>query len=221
MTTGKESLHDISFVDESALQDYFLAELGRVGFIPIAEERTGLKGYNKRWAKDDPSYAARVKDAEDSFRGVIIAEMIRRGVVGNRRKKFHKDEPIIDPETGEQYVEYEQSDRLLLALAAAHDERFRTSRQEVEHSGVVGCEVSGQLKLGVRVLESDDWYGTGNKAATNRQPSASDGSPAGSGALTGPVQGDCVRTPVGQDGDWIDDDPSGPRLIQGPETGGD
>lgn len=113
------SLTDISFVDESVLKDHFLAELARFGYVVIAEDETGLKGYHKRWVRDDAEYAMRAEEAKEAFKGVIFREIIRRGVVGNKRKRFHKGNQIIDPETGEQYVEFEQSDRLLLALAAA------------------------------------------------------------------------------------------------------
>lgn len=142
------SLTDLSFVDESTLKDFFIAELEQAGYVFIAEDRNpGLKGYHKRWAASDPDYAARANEAMNRFKGVIIAEMIRRGIHGVRRKKFFKGKPINDPETKKQYVEHEYSDKLLLALAASRMKEFRTSTQEIEHSGEMGINHSGQLNV--------------------------------------------------------------------------
>lgn len=146
--TFDDSLANISFVSESDLKDYFLSVLAGVGYVVIAEERTGLKGRHRRWAKEDADYAARAEEAKDQFNGVIVGEMVRRGIKGVARKKFHKDDPIIDPETGEQYVEHEYSDRLLLALASSRMKEFRTSTQEIEHSGGIGVEHAGSLNIG-------------------------------------------------------------------------
>jgi hypothetical protein len=148
MTTD-DSLSNISFVSEDDLKDYFLSVLAGVGYVVIAEERTGLKGRHKRWAREDAEYAARADEARDQFNGVIVGEMIRRGINGVARKKFTgKGFPVIDDETKKQYVEHEYSDRLLLALASSRMKEFRTSTQEIEHSGGIGVEHAGSLNIG-------------------------------------------------------------------------
>lgn len=224
MTGVLPSLADISFVDQSALRDIFIDELRAVGFRAIAEQRLGLSGCCRKWIEEcGMEFERRVYDAEMAFNGVIVAEMIRRGVHGVPRKKFYKGETIctLNETSGkhEPYIEHEYSDSLLQSLAQARMPEFRTTRQEVEHSGTMGVEHGGQIKVGVRVLEHEDWYGTNNATAPHRLAAASDGSPTGNNTLTGPIQSGGMREEIRQDRNRIDDDAEGSRVIQGPVAG--
>ena len=60
---------------------------------------------------------------------VLEAEARRRAVTGVRRLKFDKGQAIIDPETGEPYVELDYSDVLLIFLLKARaPEKYRENQ---------------------------------------------------------------------------------------------
>ncbi len=88
------------------------------------------------WLKKDPDYPALYADAMEQAADRLEQEALRRAVVGLRRLKFGKDGvPLVDPETGQPYVEYEYSDTLLIfLLKGARPEKFR-ERYEHQHSG--------------------------------------------------------------------------------------
>ena len=68
----------------------------------------------------------------------LETEARRRAVEGLRRLRFDKGVPIIDPETGEPYIEHEYSDLLLIFLMkGAMPEKYR-ERASIEHSGPGG-----------------------------------------------------------------------------------
>lgn len=75
----------------------------------------------------DEQFAAAWLVALDEGADVLEAEAHRRAVNGLVRKKFTKDgDPINDPATGEQYVEREYSDTLLIfLLKGARPEKYR------------------------------------------------------------------------------------------------
>lgn len=81
------------------------------------------------WMKD-PEYAEAFREAEEVAIENLEAEARRRAVEGLRKKKFNsKGEPIIDPETGEQYTEHDYSDTLLIfLLKGARPEKYREYR---------------------------------------------------------------------------------------------
>ncbi len=77
------------------------------------------------WIESDPAYPERFQAAQDAANEVLEAEARRRAVDGMERMKFYKGEPILDPRTGEPYIEHEYSDRLLeLALKAHLPEKY-------------------------------------------------------------------------------------------------
>lgn len=71
--------------------------------------------------KNDPEFKARFETSLKVGALLLETEAIRRARDGLQRKKFTRNgEPIMDPATGEQYVEHEYSDMLLLALLRRH-----------------------------------------------------------------------------------------------------
>lgn len=67
---------------------------------------------------------------------------INRGTIGLPRKKFYKDKPVIDPKTGQQYVEDEPSDTLLMFMLNGNaPEKYR--RQDIN----VNASHSGQIVI--------------------------------------------------------------------------
>lgn len=93
----------------------------------------------------DLAFAQAMADALEDAVDLLEAEAWRRAADGLERKRFHKGEPLIDPETGEQYVEREYSDQLMMQLLRAHrPERYR-ERREVEHTGGVRLELVEEI----------------------------------------------------------------------------
>lgn len=149
-----DTLDALSFTDQEAIElqekELFLNGIERWGEIKYVERKFGLQGKLKKWIEEDSAFSNKVEDSQLVFKSTIFAEVARRGMHGVVRKKFYKGGPIIDPETGKQYVEREYSDRLLLSLAAAHDERFRQS-SKVEIDGNMEVEHSGSISVGMTV----------------------------------------------------------------------
>jgi hypothetical protein len=93
--------------------------------------------YDRR--DSDPAFALAVRLALADGCDLMEGEARRRAVEGLVRKKFTKGgDPIMDPATGEQYVEREYSDTLLIFLLKAHaPEKFRDNVKH-EHTGPDG-----------------------------------------------------------------------------------
>lgn len=84
------------------------------------------------WRRGQPAFAAALIEAREWFTEEMEFEADRRARDGVRRLKFHLGEPIIDPATGEPYVEHEYSDNLLMfRLKALRPEVYR-ERHEVK-----------------------------------------------------------------------------------------
>src|SRR5687767_9183279 len=85
----------------------FLSNLARMGIVKLAAEAAGISrraAYDHR--KSDKDFAARWDEAIQDAADVLEAEAHRRAVEGLVQKKFTKaGAPIIDPDTGQQYVE--------------------------------------------------------------------------------------------------------------------
>lgn len=118
----------------------FLAALRMTGNITASAHAAQISRclvYKRR--DSDRAFRDEMADALDEATDTLEAEARRRALEGCARKQFMRNgEPIIDPETGDQYVEREYSDTLLLALLRAHrPQRFRENRS-VELSGPNG-----------------------------------------------------------------------------------
>jgi hypothetical protein len=102
-------------------QPLFLEHLSKMGIVRLAAEAAGVGRqtvYDHR--ESDKAFAAKWAQAIDDAADTMEAEAYRRAVDGLVQKKFTKGgEPIIDPETGQQYFERVYSDNLLLAMLRA------------------------------------------------------------------------------------------------------
>ena len=109
----------------------FLESFRKRGIILAACRETGVTRDTVRfWRTNDPKFEAAYLEAEIESTEVMEQEALRRGVDGLTRKKFDKGEPLIDPETGRQYVEREYSDSLLMfMLKARKPSTYREPRQ--------------------------------------------------------------------------------------------
>ena len=67
------------------------------------------------WMKD-PEYQGALKDAVDITVLKLEDEARELALYGSEKMVFYKGEPVIDPRTGEPYIERQPSDRLLIYL---------------------------------------------------------------------------------------------------------
>ena len=110
----------------------FLSALATTGVVLRACEAVGVERTTV-WRKDDPDFAQAYKEAQHTGALLLEAEAIRRARDGLVRKQFTKaGVPIIDPATGEQYVEYEYSDHLLMMLLKRYfPDKYREAAAQV------------------------------------------------------------------------------------------
>lgn len=129
----------------------FLAALADTGNISAAATLAGINRttfYRRR--DDDEAFAKAVSDALETACDSLELEARRRALAGVPRKKFDKGLPIIDPDTGEQYVEREYSDTLMIFLLKGH--RPEKYRENVRHE--VGGDGGGPIKVQVYVPDN-------------------------------------------------------------------
>lgn len=106
----------------------FLSAYSECGNVVRAAEAAGVhRSSHHHWAKADEAYAQAFAEAERQAGVLLEAEARRRAAEGLIRKKFLRTgAPVIDPATGEQYVEHEYSDTLLIfLLKGALPEKYR------------------------------------------------------------------------------------------------
>ncbi len=117
----------------------FLKCLSETGNVSHSAASVGIsRQYVQKLRKDNEEFALRWADAIEEAGDRLEFEARRRAFGGIVRKKFTaKGDPVMDPDTGTQYIEREYSDGLLTLLLKAHrPERFRELK-EVKHSGSV------------------------------------------------------------------------------------
>lgn len=124
----------------------FLAALAQTGVVTTAAEAVGITRshvYDLRRA--DPQFSGEWDAAMEEASDRMENEARRRAHDGLMRKKFHHGQPIIDPVTGEQYVEMEYSDTLLMfLLKGSRPEKFR-ERTDVRMEGKAQMEVVEEI----------------------------------------------------------------------------
>lgn len=123
--------------------DRCIAALAKYGNISKACDTVGI-GRTAFYARrnEDKAFADRASDALETATDALELEARRRAHDGLERKKFDKGEPLIDPVTGQQYIEREYSDTLLIFLLKAHrPDKFR-ERFSHEHTGKDGKPIA-------------------------------------------------------------------------------
>ncbi len=115
-----------------------LRALAHRGIITDACEAVGMARKTfYRWQEEDAEFAKAIEHARAVAADVLETEAIKRAMKGPRRKKFTSEgAPVIDPETGQQYVEYQPSDSLMQFLLRGH--KPGVFRERIEHSGPDG-----------------------------------------------------------------------------------
>ena len=149
-----------------ANQKAFLAAYAEVGNITKAAKMAEItRDAHYKWLANDSdgTYVAAFKEAEEQAIEKLEQEARRRAVEGMKRKKFDsKGNPVIDPETGQQYEEYEYSDTLLIfLLKGAKPEKYRENRN-IALTGANGGPVQVQT---FRELTDDELDGEISKLA--------------------------------------------------------
>ncbi|MBS0202317.1 MAG: hypothetical protein JSS49_05400 [Planctomycetes bacterium] len=143
------------------LKERFLAEYRKIGQECSAAiwSGAGVKAVN-RWKREDPAIAEAMEVQYKLHVEDVIREAYKRAIVGEPRLKFHKGDVItvVNPETGEMepYIEYEKSDRLMLALLEVLDPRFKREQSKVD------INLNNSTNIAVGVVEDPAFYG--NKA---------------------------------------------------------
>ena len=104
----------------------------------------------------DPIFAAEWEQALEEAADHLELEARRRAHDGLMRKKFDKGQPVMDPATGEQYVEMEYSDTLLIfLLKGARPEKYR-ERTEMELKGHARMSVVEEIEDATASDTADD-----------------------------------------------------------------
>ena len=109
----------------------FLEAFAEVGNISRAAMMTGItRQAVDGWKANDPAFLVEYERAQVESAERLETEARRRAVEGLVRKKFSaKGEPLIDPDTGDQYYEREYSDTLLIFLMkGANPGKYRENR---------------------------------------------------------------------------------------------
>jgi hypothetical protein len=97
------------------------------------------------WLEKDEAYVSQFEDAKQDATEELLREARRRAFEGVKRKKFHNGVPVTDPETGEQYIEAEYSDTLLIFLLKGLMPNVFRERQDVRINGRVDSAVTVYL----------------------------------------------------------------------------
>jgi hypothetical protein len=88
------------------------------------------------WQEHDDAFAVAFHQAEIEATEVLEDEARRRAAEGTRRLKFDKDgKALMDPETGDYYIEREYSDTLLIFLLKARAPEKYRDRYDVTTGG--------------------------------------------------------------------------------------
>lgn len=100
----------------------------------------------------DPSFADALADAERQSADVLEGVARHRAAEGIARKKFYRGEPLIDPETGQQYVEREYSDTLLIFLLKGRNPEVFGEKVKVQNDVRLRTPADGE-KAATEILD--------------------------------------------------------------------
>lgn len=108
----------------------------------IVTDSAAIAGFSRKYAYEikekDADFSARWDDALEQACDLLEREARRRALEGVTRKLFYKGTPVLDPETGTQYIEHHYSDGLLTKLLAAHRPNKFGDKSKVELTGKDG-----------------------------------------------------------------------------------
>ena len=117
----------------------FLESLSTGGIVTDAAKVAGFsREYAYEVRKKDEVFAMLWDDAIEQATDLLEKEARRRALEGVPRKVFYKGDPVLDPDTGKQYVEREYSDGLLSKLLAAHRPDKFGDKSKLELTGKNG-----------------------------------------------------------------------------------
>ena len=107
-------------------------------------------------------FAEQVQDAIDECVDLVTEQFFQIALHGVERKKFYKGDPIIDPETGKQYVEREYDMQAMWKIMCARKPETYGNRVTVDnqHSGAI------------QILEDTDWYGNADRLPPKATPAS-------------------------------------------------
>ena len=133
----------------------FLSALARGWSVSKA---ASIAGYNDNTAvytmrDKDESFAKAWDAAIDRGTQYLEDEVLRRATDGEPRKKFNNGAPVIDPATGEQYVEYEKSDVLAMFLLKGRNPRKYRDNVTVESTATVEATIKELAELVDRQID--------------------------------------------------------------------
>lgn len=145
---------------KSAKQRRFLSAFRRCGLIAKSCEASEVsRTAVAKWRKSDERFADAFAEArEDAIE--TLEEVARRlATVGEERKKFTaQGEPIIDPETGTQYVEREVSVQALMFMLKSLRPDVYREKHELKHTGPDGGPVQVIAATHNQIMSSPDLY---------------------------------------------------------------
>jgi hypothetical protein len=133
-------------------QERFLVAYRDCGTVKRACEAGGIgRSTHYDWLEASGDYARRFEDAKRDAGELLEQEARRRAVVGMIRFKFYRGEPIIDPRTGQPYMELEYSDSLLQfllkgAMPNKYKERLDMNQRD-ETPPIGAAELEAERKL--------------------------------------------------------------------------
>ena len=120
----------------------YLAALEATGAKVASADAAGIDRHTPaEWRAKDEQFAEAERMALEAFADRLEVEAVRRAHAGVLRKRFHGREPILDPETGQQYAEREYDSTLLMfLLKAARPGKYR-ERIDHQHVGADGAAI--------------------------------------------------------------------------------
>lgn len=101
------------------------------------------------WMEHNPEFRARYENARQQSVDLLVQEVHHRALTGTRRKKFTpQGEPIIDPETGEHYIEVTYGDEIFRLLRRLDPENWGDAPQAATATVNMhaGTSVAGMLE---------------------------------------------------------------------------
>lgn len=134
-------------------QRAFLAAFAVTGIISRAAAAAEIdRQCHYNWLEASPLYQKAFRLAKEEAADALELEARRRATEGLVRKKFDRfGKPLIDPDTHQQYVEHEYSDRLLEVLLKAHrPEKFR---ERFEVTGADGAPLLSEGERADRIAQ--------------------------------------------------------------------